>query len=140
MPVNPDILGFSNRWYGSGMDDKIKTVLPDGNFIYIFPVEYYVATKFEALNSRGGNDIRGSHDWEDIIYIMNNCAALPDAIKRSNNQQLVEYLQEQFRILLQNDNIREIIYTALPYRSEEESIDVILQMINELTMNNESKI
>ncbi|KAA6301853.1 MAG: hypothetical protein EZS26_002016 [Candidatus Ordinivivax streblomastigis] len=137
MPVNPAILGFSNQWYGDGMENKNQTVLPDGNFIYIFPVEYYVATKFEALNSRGGNDIRGSHDWEDIVFIMNNRAALSDAIRHNNNPQLVEYLQEQFRILLQNNNIREIVYTSLPYHSEEENIDMIIQIMHEIITNNE---
>jgi hypothetical protein len=134
MPVNPDILGFSNRWYSDGMNNKIKAVLPDSTDIYILPVEYYVATKFEALNSRGGKDIRGSHDWEDIVYIMNNCASLTDAIRQNNNQQLVEYLQKQFWLLLQNDNIREIVYTSLPYHSEEESIDLIIQIMTDINL------
>jgi hypothetical protein len=133
MPVNPAILGFSNRWYKDGIANKTKFILPDETSIFILPVEYYVATKLEALNSRGGQDIRGSHDWEDIVYIMNNCTALTEAIKKNNNPQLVEYLQEQFRILLQNNNIREIVYSSLPYYSEEENIDMIVQIMNNIT-------
>jgi hypothetical protein len=132
MPVSPDILGFSNLWYKDGIANKTKFILSDEISIFILPVEYYMATKFEALNSRGGNDIRGSHDWEDIVYIMNNCAALTDTIKQNNNLQLVEYLQKQFRILMQNNNIREIVYSSLPYRSEEENIDMIIQIMNEI--------
>jgi hypothetical protein len=130
MPVNPAILGFSNRWYGDGIANKTKIALPDGIPIYIFPVEYYVATKLEALNSRGGNDIRGSHDWEDIVYIMYNCKTFTKASQQNGNQQLVAYLQEQFQMLLKNSNIRELIYTSLPYNSEEESIDMIFQTMN----------
>jgi hypothetical protein len=132
MPVNSDILGFNNRWYKNGIENKISTILPDGTSIYIFSVEYYVASKFEALNSRGGSDIRGSHDWEDIVYIMTNCGQLASSINTSNDLQLVEYLQEQYSKLLNNSNIRELIYSSLPYQSEEENIDEILAIMNKI--------
>ncbi|MDR1718628.1 MAG: nucleotidyl transferase AbiEii/AbiGii toxin family protein [Dysgonamonadaceae bacterium] len=132
MPVNPDILGFSNRWYGDGMSHKTIAALPDKTNIYILPVEYYIATKFEALAGRGGIDIRGSHDLEDIVYIMNNCATLADDIGNCDNQQLIDYLQEKCRQLLKNNNIREIVYTSLPYNSEEDNIDAIIEIMNEI--------
>ena len=47
---------------------------------------------------------------------------------------LIEYLHNQYNNLLVNTNIREIIYCALPYRSEEENIDEILQMMNEILL------
>jgi hypothetical protein len=133
MPVNPAILGFSNRWYKNGIENKISTILPNHTSIYIFPVEYYVATKFEALNNRGGTDIRASHDWEDIIYIMNNCRELASNIINNSDYQLIEYLQEQYSKLLKNSNIREIIYSSLPYDSEEENIDAILKIMNQIS-------
>ncbi len=132
MPVFPDILGFSNRWYADGASNKTERILPDDTVIYMLPVEYYLATKFEALNNRGGTDIRGSHDWEDIVFVMNNCAKLTNAVKQCANSQLVEYLQKQYYKLLNDKNIREMIYCALPYRSEEENIVEILQIINEI--------
>jgi len=132
MPVNPDILGFSNRWYADGINNKTSILLPNGTSIYILPIEYYLATKFEALNNRGGQDIRGSHDWEDIVYIMNNCANLVNCIKQNPNIQLVEYLQKQYDNLLKNNNIREIIYTSLPVYSEEENIDAIIEIMDNI--------
>ena len=132
MPVNPNILGFSNRWYADGIANKIATVLPNGTSIYILSAEYYLATKFEALRGRGGTDIRGSHDWEDIVYLMDNCAKLTNSIKQCANVQLVEYLKRQFDHLLKNSNISEIIYSALPYASEEENIDEILKIMREI--------
>lgn len=135
MPVNPTILGFSNRWYKNGIENRISVILPNGTSIYIFPVEYYVATKFEALNNRGGDDIRWSHDWEDIIYIMNNCEKLTNSITNSIDIQLVDYLQAQYIKLLNDSNIREIILSSLPYHSEEENIDAILEMMNKIKGN-----
>jgi len=66
MPVETDILGFGNQWYKAGVARKIEKTLPDGVQIFVFPVEYYLATKFEALKGRGGTDLRLSHDFEDI--------------------------------------------------------------------------
>jgi len=87
------------------------------------------------MNSRGGVDIRASHDWEDIVYIMNNCAELANAIKQCRNKLLVEYLQEQCCLLLKNSNIREIIYSALPYHSEEENIEEILKVMHTISQS-----
>ena len=132
MPLNTDILGFSNRWYKDGMENKITTRLPNGIEIFVFPVEYYIATKFEALNSRGGTDIRGSHDWEDIVYVMTNCPELLEKIKQRKDVMFMEYMQEQFMLLLNNNNIREIIYSALPYDSPDEMIDEVLAFMNDV--------
>jgi hypothetical protein len=139
MPVNPDILGFSNRWYAAGISQKQSAVLPDGTEIFILSAEYFLATKFEAMNSRGGSDIRGSHDWEDIVYVLDNCGNIIEKIKESRNIKLVEYLNEQFAKLLNNSNIREIIYTALPYNAEEEYIDKILNIIKILIIKSKQK-
>jgi len=132
MPVNPDILGFSNQWYADGWKNRQTFMITNELSINILSVEYYVATKFEALIGRGGTDIRGSHDWEDIVYIMSNCNALSEAVRRSKNENLHNYLKQQMLRLLENDNIREIIYTALPYESAEESIDAVLQVMRSI--------
>lgn len=132
MPVDSDILGFSNRWYRGGVDNRIVSRLPDGTEINIFPVEYYVATKLEAMHNRGGEDIRLSHDWEDIVYVMDNSPGLVDAIKRSDDQELVSYLRDSFSRLLRNSNIREIIFSALPYGAESEHVDSILKIMTDM--------
>ena len=134
MPVIPDILGFSNIWYKDGIANKTSIVLPDGISIFIFPVEYFLATKLEAMHSRGGADIRGSHDWEDIVYVFENCGKVLSNFQKCSNVKLIEYLQKEIRILLNNRNIREIIYSALPYNSEEESVDEILCLMNKILL------
>jgi len=132
LPINPAILGFSNSWYKDGVLNKIPAVLPDGTLIFILPVEYFVATKLEALSSRGGTDIRGSYDLEDIVYILDNCSHFVNSFYKCNNQNLIGYIKEKFNTLLNNRNIREIIYSTLPYNAEEEYIDKIFEMIKEI--------
>lgn len=131
MPTDEDILGFSNRWYEEGIDNKIQKMLPDGTEIFVFPPEYYLAAKFEAHNARGGNDLRQSHDFEDIIYILDNCSDIVANI-RTSNPGVKKYLKLECQKLLQNPNITEGIESALPYGSGEESGDILGMTIREI--------
>lgn len=79
MPTDENILGFSNQWHVEGIENKMLKTLPDGTEIFVFSPEYYLAAKFEAHKSRGGEDLRQSHDFEDIIYILDNC---PEILKK----------------------------------------------------------
>jgi hypothetical protein len=131
MPTDSSVLGFSNRWYEEGIEIKISKTLPDGTDVFVFPPEYYLAAKFEAHNSRGGNDLRQSHDFEDIIYILNNCSDILENIS-SSNPSVKKYLKEECQNLLDNPNITEGIETALPYGSGEESGDILGMIIREI--------
>lgn len=131
MPTDSDVLGFSNRWYEEGIEIKIQKTLPDGTEVFVFPPEYYLAAKFEAHNSRGGNDLRQSHDFEDIIYILDNCSDIVNNISTSNPS-VKEYLKSECQKLLENPNITEGIETALPYGSGEESGDILGMLIREI--------
>jgi hypothetical protein len=133
IPANTDILGFSNHWYKDGITNKIFTTLPDGTSIYILPVEYFVATKLEALYSRGGKDFRGSKDWEDIVYVLDNCSCFANNFCQCNNGGLTEYLKDKFRNILNNNNIHEIISCALPYNAEEEYIAKIHKLLKDIS-------
>jgi len=131
MPTDENILGFSNKWYVEGIENEIQKILPDGTEIFVFPPEYYVATKFEAHKSRGGNDLRQSHDFEDIIYILDNC---PDLLKdiAIANASVKAYLKIEFKSLLRNKGLLEGIESALPYGSGVEGTEIIYELIRNI--------
>ena len=131
MPIDEDVLGFSNKWYEEGIENRMTKTLPDKTEIFVFPPEYYLATKFEAHKGRGGNDLRQSHDFEDIIYIMDNCTELLDNI-RNTNLTVKIYLKEECQNLLKNTNITEGIESALPYGSGEGGTEIILELIQSI--------
>lgn len=131
MPTDSAVLGFSNRWYEEGIETKIQKTLPDGTDVFVFSPEYYLAAKFEAHNSRGGNDLRQSHDFEDIIYILDNCSGIVENINASNRG-VKMFLKMECRKLMENPNITEGIETALPYGSGEESSDILGILIREI--------
>jgi len=132
MPTHSDVLGFSNLWYSDGIKNKIEDELPDGTKIYILSPEYYIATKFEAHRNRGGDDLRTSHDFEDIIYILDNNDSITDIIKTCTNTALKQYLKEQCILLINNDNIIESIACMLPIDSQEERIHHIYEIIKNI--------
>ena len=131
MPTDENILGFSNKWYVEGIENEIKKILPDGTEIFVFPPEYYVATKLEAHKSRGGNDLRQSHDFEDIIYILDNCPDLLNDIAIANAS-VKAYLQIEFKSLLQNKGLLEGIESALPYGIGVEGTEIIYELIRNI--------
>lgn len=127
MPDDEAILGFSNRWYRPGFKKRESYILPSGKTIYILPVTYYVATKLDAILSRGGRDLRVSHDFEDVIYVLNYCPEFVERVEHED-ETLKTYLKEQFTALLQRPNIHEEIECALPL-GEEERVELILEIL-----------
>lgn len=131
MPTDPNILGFTNQWYTEGTENKISTILPDGTKIFIFPIVYYLATKFEAHKNRGGNDFRQSHDFEDIIYILDNSKNLLNDILESK-ESVKKYLKSECQSLINNSNITEYIESALPYGTSTEGTSIIMELIQNI--------
>ena len=131
MPTEENILGFNNQWYLGGVGNKISKTLPDGTEIFVFPPEYYLASKFEAHNDRGGNDLRQSHDFEDIIYILDNCTSILDDI-RNAEEDVKNFLKEECEILFANDGLSEGIECALGPGSDSDRVEIIEDLIFEI--------
>jgi hypothetical protein len=132
MPTDEKILGFKNQWYSLGVENKISKILPNGNNIYIFRPEYYLASKFEAHHDRGGSDLRQSHDFEDIIYILDNCTDIVENI-RSSNVDVKRYLKSECQKLLENDALAEAMDCALPLGSDSDRVEMIDTLISDIS-------
>jgi hypothetical protein len=131
MPTDYKILGFSNRWYAQGIENKIVKTLVDDTEIFVFPPEYYLASKLEAHNDRGDIDLRQSHDFEDIIYIFENCPTILEDIGNSNPK-VKAYLKEACQNLLENENLKEGIESALPFGSDSDMTEIIEDIIGSI--------
>lgn len=70
MPVQPDVLGFSNRWYPYAVETAAPVDLGNGVTIRLVSAVAFVATKLEAFAGRGGSDFLSSHDLEDVLNII----------------------------------------------------------------------
>ncbi len=94
MPTNPAILGFSNRWLAPALPHSLEHRLPSGVSIRTTTPPYLLATKLEAFADRGQDDLLGSHDFEDVISLINGRAALIEEIRAAADDLRV-YLAQQ---------------------------------------------
>jgi hypothetical protein len=90
MPVQPEVLGFTNRWYPYAAQTAVPVDLGEGVTIRLANAVAFVATKMEAFASRGGGDFVTSHDLEDVLNIVDGreelvaeMAAAPAELKQT---------------------------------------------------------
>ena len=125
-----NVSGFTNMWYDAGFD---KSILKEaGGFkIRIFPIEYFIASKFEAFKNRGGADHMASHDLEDIIYIFDGKNSIENDIMNSDKA-VNKYLNSELKNLVMNPQIREIINGHLGYNLFTERVDRIIRIFEKI--------
>jgi predicted nucleotidyltransferase len=99
MPTDPKILGFGNRWFTLAYKASEWTTLPSGKQIRLLPAPYFIATKLEAFEYRGGNDYLMSRDMEDIVTVLDGRSEIVSEVKESGKE-LKDYLSERCSMLL----------------------------------------
>lgn len=123
MPTNEEILGFSNRWYASGLEHKEWIELEKEIRIPRFPLSYYLASKWEAAFNRGG-DLRYSKDLEDIITLTNHT----EPLDWKSDADVNNYLKASFLRLLEGKYARELIVGHLS-GIDRQNADLIIEKI-----------
>lgn len=99
MPTDERVLGFSNRWYPIATATAMSMILPGGASIRLISAPAFLATKFEAFATRGGNDLMVSHDFEDIINLLDGRPGVETEITAAGGE-LATYLAARFRAVL----------------------------------------
>jgi len=99
MPDDPKILSFSNRWYPKVLATADLFQLTDELNIQLIKPEYFIATKLEAFNSRGNDDVLLSHDIEDLLNLFDGRVELVDEIKNAEYD-VQSYINEEIKCLL----------------------------------------
>jgi predicted nucleotidyltransferase len=83
VPLDEKVLGFANRWYRAGFEAAVQTELESGLTLRHLSASYFLATKFEAFNDRGNNDVYASHDLEDILTVIEGRPELVEELAAS---------------------------------------------------------
>ena len=130
MSIEEKSLSFGNRWYRPGYEHREFYKLPSGQLIYRLPVTYYIATKLEALRSRGGKDWRGAKDFEDIVYVLNYCMDFIDQFAAETGP-VKTFVADEFASMLKRPNIAEEIECAID-PEEIERTDMILETLQKV--------
>lgn len=113
MPIEETILGFSNRWYPAAIDSAVQFALAPGLTIRIPPAPVFLATKWAAFDGRGGGDLLGSHDVEDIVAVVAGRREVTSEVDRTDRE-LRQWLAERTRRFLGEPSAADAIAGALP--------------------------
>lgn len=83
VPTTDAVLGFSNRWYALARATATRYILPSGVGIHVISAPAFIATKLDAFDTRGGADMMASHDFEDIINLVEGRSTLVDDVRNT---------------------------------------------------------
>ncbi|MDX2065979.1 MAG: hypothetical protein SFX74_09580 [Fimbriimonadaceae bacterium] len=120
IPSSPEILGFSNPWYRSAFEHRHLIQLPSGRTIYVIDAIHFVATKLVAWRSRGAGDLYASHDFEDIVAVLNG---RPEIVAdwESAPDEIREYIRQELTPLALQNRALDSIEAALASSSESQA-------------------
>jgi hypothetical protein len=99
MPDDPAILGFSNQWYRSARQSARLIELSSGIQIHVLDGPHLLATKFSAFADRGRGDLYASHDFEDVVSLVNGRVEIVEELTGSTAE-LRDFVAKVVRDLL----------------------------------------
>lgn len=127
MPTKDVAIGFKNIWYSEGYKNAIDFSIDDNVAIRILAPEHFLATKLEAFKSRGYSDPRQSHDFEDIVYVLENRDSIWSEITNCS-EHLKSYLKTEFGELLSRQGIEEWIDCHVDFDSPPSTYMIIEEL------------
>lgn len=128
MPVDPGILGFSNRWYPEAVRTATSVALNERIEIRLVAAPAFVATKLEAFIGRGKGDFLMSHDLEDVLNVVDGRPALVDEVGAAVAP-LRAFVQERVMTLLKHPDFP----NALPgLIADADRTDIVLARLRAL--------
>ncbi|MRG47216.1 hypothetical protein GFS24_18995 [Chitinophaga sp. SYP-B3965] len=130
MPTEP-VMGFSNRWYPEGFRHAITHNLDAETKVLIFSLPYFLASKWEAHRARGGKDLRASKDFEDMVYIFENCNDFDQQLL-NGPEHVRNYLQKEFSGMIDHPDFEEAVSGHM---EDADNTGVILQLKSALSLN-----
>ena len=108
MPDDAEILGLTNRWYAEGIETAVPAMLDEALEIRHLTPPLFVATKLEAYRGRGGGDLIGSRDAEDILLLVDGREELVKEITAAASEIRI-YSSEQITAMLEDPNFEHFL-------------------------------
>jgi len=130
IPFEETPLGPTNSWLKPGFKHS-REIKVFNTTIRILPASYFLATKWEAYRNRG-SDPRASHDFEDIIFVLNNHADLVDDVAKSEIK-VIEFLKEMCHEIQSHASRDEIIECHLHPGSVVERRNLVLNKLQQIS-------
>lgn len=102
----------------------------NGEQIQILPPPCFLATKFEAFNSRG-RDYRTSHDIEDIVYVLDNRTTIAEEIIGAS-MEIGSFLKDSIKKILDRGLLEEVLTAHINPLILRERLPLLQEKINRI--------
>lgn len=123
--------GPTNRWYAVGFD-SLQLIDMKGTPVQVLSAPCFLATKFEAYLHRGQGDYRTSHDFEDIIYVIDNRTTIVEEVKQADVR-VRAFLKEELLKVINSHYVEEILSAHLHPLILKERYPMLLQKMVEMS-------
>ena len=121
----------ANPWFETGFKDSVHFTVDEFE-IKCLSLPYFLATKFTAFYDRGAKDPRTSHDFEDIVYLLNYTNNLVEQVGSAPDD-VKKYLINCFSDVLSDRVKQEAILGNLFYEDQERRYQKIIKKITQIT-------
>jgi predicted nucleotidyltransferase len=120
----------ANPWFEPGFKYIVRSTIDEIEIKYL-SLPFFLATKFTAFYDRGAKDPRTSHDFEDIVYLLNYTTNLVEQILTAPNDVKV-YLMSCFSDVLSDSVKQEAILGNLFYEDQEHRHQKIVEKLKKI--------
>lgn len=129
MPAEDGPIGPANKWYKVGLDN-LWTENIEGTEVNILSAPCFLATKFAAFQDRGG-DYRTSHDFEDIVYVLDNRSTIVEEIE-NDNEEIRQFLIEELENVYNSPYFEEFITAQVHPLILDDRLPIIVDKIKHI--------
>lgn len=108
MPLDENILGFTNRWYKQAIKRYATAEISSEVIVRVLTPPYFCATKLEAFEGRGNSDFFMSHDLEDLIAVIDGREEIVAEIADAETE-VREYVASKLKTFLEDRAFRDAL-------------------------------
>ena len=119
----------ANPWFKEGFSKSFVQNIEDIS-VRIMPLPYFLASKFSAFQSRG-TDPRTSHDFEDVVYLLDNSSMWEDKIKEAD-EKVKAFLVKELDQIIHNLLLQEAVLAHLEPETQTARYDLLVQRVMNL--------
>ena len=114
------------------MENADLIQLPTGKQIRMVSGTYFLITKLEAFDVRGGGDYQMSHDIEDIIAVLDGRPGIIEEVKRAEPE-LAGELSSRLKILLKDNRFIAAVSGHMPTdETSQARVSIIIEKMNKI--------
>lgn len=129
MPSEDGPIGPANQWYKVGFENLWTTKVKEQD-IRILSAPCFLATKFEAFKNRG-TDYRTSHDFEDIIYVLDNRTTIVAEINE-DHPEVKQFIKEELIKIYTSSTFTEIVSCHIHPLILEDRLPILIEKIEKI--------